>query len=115
MADNPESLSKRQKTSGIDYSKCILCQKHDQDTLYNVTQNSVVTLKNAAEARQDVIAFRLLSDLHSDGFLSFRPMWHSQCRNRYLLKKSYELVDQKRLTSFSATSAECDPGPSKIT
>ncbi len=72
-------------------------------------------MKNAAEARQDVIAFRLMSDLHSDGFLSFRPMWHSQCRNRYLLKKSYELVAQKRLTSFSATSAESDPGPSKIT
>ena len=85
----------------IDYNKCVICQEH-AGKLNTSQKESWEKLKIASEARKDKTALLLYEDIQNDSWLEERkPLWHAQCRNCYILKKSYTLAKRKRLGSVS--------------
>ena len=96
----------------IDYNKCVICQEHT-GKLNNIQKESWEKLKVASEARQDKAGLLLQEDIHNDFWLEERkPLWHAQCRNWYILQKSYTLAKKKRLGSVSDNAQMAEPGPS---
>lgn len=96
--------AKRLKGQITDFAKCIICQKKSGKT-YKVSSAALETLKTAANARQDNVFDRLCDFLDSNSFLQDKsPLWHPECRNKYLLKKSYERIENQRLSLVTSAS-----------
>ena len=90
-------ISSRKKAKlSSNYDHCIICQK-PKGIIHNVTKESLSKLQRAAEAWKDEVEERLHVDLFSENFLELhRPKWHPACRNKYLLRSSYERAEKNR-------------------
>jgi len=95
----PVAKKAKQAAITIDYNCCVICQKSNA-VLHNIREPSVIQLRLATEARQDDVSHRLGMDLHKETFSDdHNPKWHPSCRNKYLLKSTYERIRNKRASS----------------
>ena len=104
----PDHVKKR-NGNPLDYTKCLICQEHDKQKLFNITDISKEKLVIALECRQDLVYDRIYGDIcsndSSDWLSEKSPKWHSKCRNYYINEKGYTLAKKKRLGTDENVSA----------
>ena len=87
---------KRRVSLETDFNLCIICQKHSDDDLNNLTRRGINTFVNALQLRYDDVYNRLQDSIKDiDAFLAKSPKCHRKCRSRYTHKRDLETKQLK--------------------
>ena len=110
--------SSRSKSDGMNWSKCIFCQKtsHKKDTkLYSVTTFSAC--QNILDAVEEKTDLEMLTKIRDVDLIAAEAKYHKACRSQYTAKRNIDCKSYKEPTdedtfseAFNELVTEIGPG-----